>query len=381
MTNIQSLLREAELSAEMISAIIRLVIFLLLVLVIFSAADARGVGDSAKIAAALYGFGTALGLILAWRRIFHPAIPYLFVTFDVVLVVVQVLMLARLMGMQPDSAFGLPAAALIFVIMIHASMRYRPWLVVYAAALFIVSIEVGRFPFAADQATETMMNGMPPMAYGGMAGMLNYQFVPLGLVALAAFILFVNGRRTRALLMSSVHHVARTARLSRYFSPNLAARLAEADDNQVLAGRRQPAAVLFVDIRGFTALGETMTPDELSAFLTEYRNRLAQPVFSHGGTVDKFIGDAIMAVFGCPLQRADDAGRAVRCALDILDAARGWSSERQRSGRPPVAIGIGAHYGEVFAGALGNEQLLEYTVIGDTVNVAERLERLSREVP
>ena len=103
-------------------------------------------------------------------------------------------------------------------------------------------------------------------------------------------------------------------------------------------------------------------------------------MFRHGGTVDKFIGDAIMAVFGSPLQKDDDAARAVNCALDILAAAARWSSERQAAGQAPVAIGIGAHYGEVFAGAVGGEQLLEYTVIGDTVNVAERLERLSREV-
>ena len=304
----------------------------------------------------------------------------MFATFDVVLVVVQVLMLTRLMGMQPQSAFGLPAAALVFVIIIHASMRYRPWLVVYAAALFILAIEVGRFFLAADQSARMTMTAMPSMAHGSMAEMLNYQVVPLGLVALAACLLFIKGQRTRALLMSSILQVTRTARLSRYFSPNLAARLAETDDSQALAGRRQTAAVLFVDIRGFTALGETMTPDELSAFLTEYRDRLTQPVFLLGGTVDKFIGDAIMAVFGAPLQRADDAGRAVRCALDILEVAKRWSLERQRSGQPLVAIGIGAHYGEVFAGTLGNEQLLEYTVIGDTVNVAERLEGLSREV-
>ncbi len=125
MTKIESLLRQAEVRAETISAIIRLVMFVFLVLVIFSAADAGGLGDRAKIATAFYGLGTALGLLLAWRRIFHPAIPYLFVTFDVVLVVVQVLMLARLMGMQPDSAFGLPVAALIFVIMITAVRNIR----------------------------------------------------------------------------------------------------------------------------------------------------------------------------------------------------------------------------------------------------------------
>ena len=123
-----------------------------------------------------------------------------------------------------------------------------------------------------------------------------------------------------------------------------------------------------------------MTPEELTSFLSEFRNRLTKPIFAHGGTVDKFIGDAIMAVFGTPLQKPDDAVRAVACALDILDEVKDWSNEREELGELPVTIGIGVHYGEVFAGALGNEQLLEYTVIGDTVNIAERLEGLSRDV-
>jgi adenylate cyclase len=257
-------------------------------------------------------------------------------------------------------------------------MRYRPWLVVYGAILFIASIELGAPLFAADQQPESM--GGMPMTHAGMGGVLNFQVLPVAVIALAAFILSVIGWRTRGLLLTSIQQATRTARLSRYFSPNLAAKLAEDGDDELLAGRRQPVAVLFVDIRGFTALGEAMTPQELVAFLSEYRNRLAQPVFSEGGTVDKFIGDAIMAVFGSPIQREDDASRALRCAREILDAATRWSLERERAGQPRVAIGIGVHYGEVFAGALGSEQLLEYTVIGDTVNVAERLERLSREV-
>jgi adenylate cyclase len=224
------------------------------------------------------------------------------------------------------------------------------------------------------------MEEMHAMARADMVGVLNYQVLPLTIVALAAFILFVNVRRTRGLLLASINQAGRTARLSRYFSPNLAAHLADDVSDQLLTGRRQPAAVLFVDIRGFTALGEAMEPDALSAFLAEYRHRLVQPVFSRSGTVDKFIGDAIMAVFGSPIQREDDAARALDCAMEILEAAARWSLEREQAGRLPVAIGIGGHYGEVFAGAVGCEHLREYTVIGDTVNVAQRLERLSRDV-
>ncbi len=377
-SDVQAMLRCAELDAEKTSAIIRLVVFLSLALTIFYAAETPVPGDGALAATGLYGLGTALGLLLAWRGIFHPAIPYLFVTFDVILVVAQVLVLARLMGMQTASPFVVPAAALIFIILIHAAMRYRPWLIAYAALLFFVAIELG--PLFFPPVAQVAMGGMHSMPHTGMVSHLNFQVLPLVVVALAAFMLFFIAQRTRRLLLASIKHGARAARLSRYFSPNLATRIADGDDDQLLAGRRQSVAVLFVDIRGFTALGETMPPDELSTFLSEYRNRLTQPVFSNGGTVDKFIGDAIMVVFGSPIQGADDAECAVQCALEILDATTRWSVERERAGQTPVAVGIGAHYGEVFAGAVGSGQLLEFTVIGDTVNVAERLERLSREV-
>ncbi|MEX0760396.1 MAG: adenylate/guanylate cyclase domain-containing protein [Tistlia sp.] len=381
-SDLHSLLRRAETDAELTAAVVRLVIFLGLGFTVLAASP----GTLAIAALTAYGVTTGLGLVLAWRRVFHPAIPYIFVTFDVVLIAAQVLLLARLIGMHAGSAFALPATALIFVILAHAALRYRPWLVVYGAVLFTVSLELGPQLLPPGQsAAMGQMGGMgageaDAIAHQEMMRLLNYRALPLTEIALASFILFVLGRRTRNLLLASIQEAGRTARLSRYFSPNLAARLAEGDDAEVLAGRRQPVAVLFVDIRGFTALGEAMAPEELGAFLTEFRERLTAPVFALGGTVDKFIGDAIMAVFGSPIQQPDDAARAVDCALDILQAVKQWSAERKEAGRPPVEIGIGGHYGEVFAGALGGEQLLEFTVIGDTVNVAERLERLSREV-
>lgn len=378
MSRIRDLLRQAEIEAETTSAAVRLVIFLSLAVAVFSAADDSGSGRSAELAVSLYGLVSVVGVLLAWRRVVHPAIPFLIVTFDVLLVVTQVLLLTRLMGAHPTSPFSLPVASLIFVVLIHASMRYRPWLVVYAAALFVASIEAGARLLGTD--APSVPHAMPAMPHDSMAHLLNFQLLPVVLIALAAIILFVIGRRTRRLLMGSLEQVLKTARLSRYFSPNLAARLVEAEHDGTLMGRRMPVAVLFVDIRGFTALGETMAPEQLGAFLSDYRNRLTRPVFSHGGTVDKFIGDAIMAVFGSPVPREDDAARALSCALEMLNAVSQWSEERRRAGQPAIAVGIGAHYGEVFAGALGNEQLLEFTVIGDTVNVAERLERLSREV-
>lgn len=378
MSDIESPLRQAEADAEKLSAVLRVFIFATLAAALSTTARPAELGGSAGVLIALYGVGALIGVLLAWRGIFHPVIPYLFVTFDVALLAAEVLMLTRMMGMQFTSAFSVPAAALIFVILIHASMRFRPWLIIYAAVLFASLVEAGGQYFAVSGLRP--LHDTMPMMHSNMSGLLNFQILPIVVIGLSALTLFLIGRRTRRLLVRSLDHAARTARLSRFFSPNLAARLADQEPDGVLKGRRQPVAVLFVDIRGFTTLGETMAPEDLGAFLSDYRLRLTEPVFRHGGTVDKFIGDAIMAVFGSPLQRDDDAERAVRCALDILVAAELWSTERQAAGQPPIAIGIGAHYGEVFAGAVGGEQLLEYTVIGDTVNVAERLERLSREI-
>jgi adenylate cyclase len=271
----------------------------------------------------------------------------------------------------------MPVAALVFVIMVHASMRYRPWLVVYAAALFVVTVEAGAFLLSAGDGA--LSHGMRMADQGMLGNFMLFQAFPITIVGLSAVILLVTGQRTRRLLFESIDQTYRAAKLSRYFSPNLAERLAASPDEQLLEGSRQRVAVLFVDIRGFTAMAEVMDPKELGRFLSEFRGRLSAPIFSHDGTVDKFIGDAIMAVFGAPLSHADDARRALNCARDMLYAAGSWSQEREKAGLPPVSIGIGGHYGEVFAGALGDEHLLEYTVIGDTVSVAERLERLTRE--
>jgi adenylate cyclase len=373
----KDLLYRAEVGGERVAAGFRFVIFLTLLSVV-SLTDERLHALHISSWTWLYGLGTLIGLGFAWRGVFHPVIPYLFVTFDVLMIGIQLLLLTRFTGMPASHGFALPVASLVFVIMVHASMRYRPWLVVYAAALFITVMQLGALLLPELGNGPGMMMGMA--GGSGMGGPMLFQVFPIAIISLSALILFVIGRRTRRLLLESIEQTSRATRLARFFSPRVAERLAARPDEELLRGTRHPAAVLFVDIRGFTAMAEMMEPNQLGAFLSEFRGRLAAPVFRNGGSIDKFIGDAALVVFGVPLARPDDAARAVTCALQILDGIEQWSDERERAGLAPVKIGIGAHYGEVFAGALGNQQLLEYTVIGDTVNVAERLERLTREV-
>ena len=140
-----------------------------------------------------------------------------------------------------------------------------------------------------------------------------------------------------------------------------------------LGGARQPLTILFSDIRGFTALAESMPPDAIAGLLSAYFTEMVDVIFEHGGTLDKFIGDAIMAQWGAPIRHPDDADRALPAALGMQravgDINRRWAAQ----GRPTISVGIGINYGEVFAGNIGSHRRLEYTVIGDAVNVASRL--------
>lgn len=159
----------------------------------------------------------------------------------------------------------------------------------------------------------------------------------------------------------------------RFFTPQLAARIANSEEAIRLGGEKRPVTVLFSDIRGFTALSETMNPDTMAKHLTEYFTEMVDCVFRHGGTLDKFIGDAVMAQWGAPIREPDDADRAMAAAIDMMQQLDILNARWRAEGRPEWQIGIGINFGEAFAGNIGSERRLEYTVIGDTVNVASRL--------
>ena len=167
--------------------------------------------------------------------------------------------------------------------------------------------------------------------------------------------------------------------MSRYFSPNIVRELSSGTSG-FGEPSLQTAAILFADMVGFTRISEGLAPGDLVKLLKEYHARLATVAFAHGGTVDKYIGDEIMVHFGTPRPRKDDAARALACARDMLEQVRQWNEQRLASGEHAIEVGIGVHYGEVIVGNIGDERRLEYTVLGDTVNVASRLERLTRTI-
>jgi adenylate cyclase len=147
-----------------------------------------------------------------------------------------------------------------------------------------------------------------------------------------------------------------------------------------LGGQTLMVTILFTDIRGFTSISEKMEAHALVALLNEYFTEMVGIVMKNNGVVDKYIGDAIMAVYGAPVQRPDDPLAAVRSAVAMRFALRKLNVKLEARGLAPLATGIGIHTGPVVAGNIGSEQRMEYTIIGDAVNLASRLESSTKEL-
>jgi adenylate cyclase len=166
---------------------------------------------------------------------------------------------------------------------------------------------------------------------------------------------------------------------SRYVSKDVYDQLVADPALAALGGARRNMTVLFSDVRGFTAMSEKGTPEEVVSQLNEYFSRMVQVVFDHRGTVDKFVGDMVMALFGAPLDDDDHAEHAVQTALAMTQALDELNARWQAEGRPLLDIGIGINTGDMVAGNIGSDTIMSYTVIGDAVNLGARLESLNKD--
>jgi adenylate cyclase len=171
----------------------------------------------------------------------------------------------------------------------------------------------------------------------------------------------------------SRQETATRERFQRLLSPDLAEMVVSGALNVEKGGINRVATVMFVDIREFTAMSENVQAAEVLQMLNEYYEKIVDIVFAHEGTVDKFIGDAMMVIWGAPVSHDDDPTRAIRAAVDIRRELIAFNQQRMAEGKKEIKIGIGINTGQVVAGYIGSSQTMSYSVVGDTVNTASRL--------
>lgn len=381
--DLSGLLMRAELDAERLVSLLRILVALGLGVFLWGVVSppeesSAGVINILKrqwvFAAGTVGAYLLLGVItyvLSRRGLMRIWMIWITATADALFIVLSVWTSMQNTGLMGDAVFLMPSIWLVPIVLSFAVLRANPAVTAYTVALLtagvglLISVEAGQLPQTETSAVWMFLSPPPNL-------------MRLVMIALAGLLLYVAARRTRRLLRNSIGAALRTANLTRYLPRQLAPRLAEGGLEQLRKGHRHAAGILFIDMRGFTTWAETRTPQEVTALMSAYRDRIALVADRHGGLIDKFVGDAAMIVFEAEESPSVAARNCVACAMALIQSMETWSQERHDRGEPPIRVGVGAHWGDVFSGVVGHSARLEYSVFGDTVNTAARLEQMTK---
>jgi adenylate cyclase len=283
---------------------------------------------------------------------------------------VALVLYAQLLQAPVDHAHNLTTTGLVvaFILLNHVGLTSDRKLVLVFSSIVIV-LWIG---FLAAMAIRH--EGTEPRAV--LAAFLNRDLGLAASFAFTAFAVYVVAREHGQTREHAETSSRRRNNLARFFSPHVVSQIE--DGSPSLRMERRRAAIMFVDLRGFTSFAESATSRELTYVLSRYRAITTAIITRHGGTVDKYIGDGVMAVFGHVVPGPDDAEKALACALDLVDALAGWKRTSDAKGLPALKAGIGLHVGTMMGGILDAGGHSEFTVVGDAVNVAQRLQTVSK---
>lgn len=303
-------------------------------------------------------FVLALALLAIARRSENAAVAATYAIPFLDIPMVFTLQVLALPYQEPAElqASGVALQSILLLLVLFSVLTLHRWVVTTAATVALALLIT--FAFVSGSASDW------------------YTFYVLLTVSFALIALYAL-QRLEALVTSTAYEHARRDRLRRYFSPRVANLLEEGVGE--IKDATRIITVLFSDIRGFTAMSQAMAPEEVVAMLNEYYDVMVQAIFETGGTLDKFMGDGIMAYFNAPLDQPDHATRALRCAETMMRALDELNARRRRRGEEPLHMGVGIHTGPATLGSIGSPRRRDYTAVGETVNLAAHLEKLTRD--
>lgn len=283
---------------------------------------------------------------------------------------------------QPAS-FYLKAPTLLYVFIFIAlrALRFEAWIVVWTGA--VASIGWGAlmlFVVFADP-NDTMITRDYVAYMTSNAILLGAEFDKIISILMVTLIIATSLYRAKRLLIRAVSEHAAAQELSRFFAPEVAAKIKGADRAiSAGTGEMRDAAILNLDMRGFTTFAGEADPNQTMSLLAEYQSRMAPAIRKHGGSIDKFLGDGIMATFGASQPSDTFASDALKALEDTMAEAVAWQLERRKQDLPCPTVNGSVATGTILFGAVGDDSRLEYTVIGDAVNLSAKLEKVNKDV-
>lgn len=378
---LQSIQKQDDASEVLIKIFqLALVIFFGVLYTVARKTDAGTAFSPVPYVLVVYFALTVIGLVWSLNRSLPNWAVYVSIGFDIGLLLMLIVSF-HIQYEQPASFFlKAPTLLYIFLFIALRALRFQPRFVLAAGFIaatgwlaligYVITIDPENTMITKDYVTYLTSNSI----------LIGGEIDKIITIIMVTIVLALVLRRGQRLFVQAIAEQTAAQDLSRFFDESVATQIRSAD-HEIAAGEgvKREAAVLNVDIRGFTALAAQIPPDQVMSLLAEYQALLVPIVQKRNGTIDKFMGDGILATFGAVTDSDTAAADSLRAVDEIIAAAEDWSKERQSRGKTPIKVNASVAMGPIIFGAIGGENRLEYTVIGSAVNLSAKLEKHNKD--